>query len=176
MVNYGLGKIYKIEPITGGEDGDVYVGSTTKELLSQRMANHRADYKRWKNGKHRKVTSYDIFDKYGIDNCQITLLEQVNATCKDELNARERHYIESLACVNKCIVGRTVKEYRRLYYKDNREQIIAKQMAEYYGDNREQIIIKRKEYYQANREKLIAKMKEYHARKKQQQLKVESNT
>ena len=29
MVNYSFGKIYKIEPITGGEEGDVYVGSTT---------------------------------------------------------------------------------------------------------------------------------------------------
>ena len=40
MINYSNGKIYKIEPING-EDGDVYVGSTTKEYLSQWMATHR---------------------------------------------------------------------------------------------------------------------------------------
>ena len=36
MVNYNNGKIYKIEPLNG-EEGDIYIGSTTKEYLSQRM-------------------------------------------------------------------------------------------------------------------------------------------
>ena len=112
MVNYNNGKIYKIEPITGGEDGGIYVGSTTKELLSQRMATHRSNYKQWQNGKGGKVTSFDLFKKYGVENCHITLLEQVNATCKDELHARERHYIQSLACINRIVIGRTPKEYK----------------------------------------------------------------
>jgi hypothetical protein len=46
MTNYNNGKIYKIEPLNG-EDGDIYIGSTTKKLLCQRMASHRYDYKRW---------------------------------------------------------------------------------------------------------------------------------
>ena len=33
MVNYNNGKIYKIEPVNG-EEGDIYIGSTTKEYLS----------------------------------------------------------------------------------------------------------------------------------------------
>ena len=41
MVNYSNGKVYKIEPISGGEEGDVYIGSTTKRYLSQRMNTHR---------------------------------------------------------------------------------------------------------------------------------------
>ena len=36
-----------------------------------------------------KCKSYDLFDKYGIDNCQILLIEKVNATCKEELLSRE---------------------------------------------------------------------------------------
>ena len=52
MVNYNNGKIYLIEPIDG-EDGDVYVGSTTKIYLSQRMSEHRNSYNLWKQGKRR---------------------------------------------------------------------------------------------------------------------------
>jgi hypothetical protein len=114
MPNYNLGKVYKIEPIGGG---DIYIGSTTKPRLSQRMTGHRSSYKLWKNGKSNKVTSFDVFDKYGIENCQIVLLESVNAKTRDELTARERHYIKTSECVNKQIAGRTQTEYR----EDNKE-------------------------------------------------------
>ena len=50
MVNYGNGKIYKIEPICDHDEGEVYIGSTTKDYLSQRMDTHRADYKSWLKG------------------------------------------------------------------------------------------------------------------------------
>ena len=53
------GKIYKIEPING-EEGDIYIGSTTKERLSQRMTAHKGDYSKWLKGKHTKLTSFDI--------------------------------------------------------------------------------------------------------------------
>jgi hypothetical protein len=155
VVNYALGKIYKIAPIGGSADGDIYVGSTTKKL-SQRMACHRSDYKRWKEGKHHRTTSYDIFEKYGVENCVITLLEQVNATCKDDLNAKERHYIESLVCVNKCIVGRTPTEYR----EENRE-IVLKRKAVYREANREQLSTKQQEYAKANMEKILKQRAEF---------------
>ena len=47
MVNYTNGKIYKIVCLTTNQ---IYIGSTTKPL-STRLANHRADYKLYKNGK-----------------------------------------------------------------------------------------------------------------------------
>jgi hypothetical protein len=78
MVNYSNGKIYKIEAINTVEgDKHTYVGSTAKKHLSHRMDCHRRDYAQWKKGniKSSKITSFDIFDKYGIDNCQIILLE-----------------------------------------------------------------------------------------------------
>ena len=110
MINYSNGKIYKIEPING-EDGDVYIGSTTKEYLSQRMATHRGNYKFYLKGKGTTITSFKLFDKYGVDNCQILLLEAVNANSKDELHVREAHYIKTLDCVNKCIPLQTYREY-----------------------------------------------------------------
>ena len=68
-INYKNGKIYKIEPRGDHSEGDIYIGSTTKQYLSQRMVQHRGDYMRFKNGTHNKTNSFDLFDKYGVDNC-----------------------------------------------------------------------------------------------------------
>ena len=92
MVNYANGKIYKIESINATEgDPDIYIGSTTKFYLSERMVLHRRDYDQWKNGiiKVGKITSFDIFDKFGVENCRIVLLETFPCTSRDELFAKE---------------------------------------------------------------------------------------
>ena len=95
------GSIYKVEPINGGENGDVYIGQTKCNLLCQRMARHRADYRCWKNGKRPYYTVYGLFDKYEVGSCRIVLLESVYGT-QDYLNAREIHYIKTIDCVNIC--------------------------------------------------------------------------
>jgi hypothetical protein len=136
MVNYENSKVYKIEPIVDHPEEYIYIGSTTKKYLSQRMDTHRTDYKRWKNGKHpSKLTVYNLFDKYGIENCQILLLESVNANSKDELHSREAYYIRTLKCVNKVIPGRKKKQYDI----DNKDKI-----KEYYDSNKRKISEKRK--------------------------------
>ena len=101
--DFSKGKVYKIEPICDHDEGDIYIGSTTKDYLSQRLVMHRSNYKEWKQGKRPLTTSFNLFDKYGIKNCQIILLESVNAKNCNELEAREAHYIQSLKCVNKHI-------------------------------------------------------------------------
>ena len=101
--DYSKGKVYKIEPICVHEEGEIYIGSTTKDYLSQRMVMHRSNFKEWEQGKRPLTTSFNLFDKYGIKNCQIILLESVNAKNCNELEAREAHYIQSLKCVNKNI-------------------------------------------------------------------------
>ena len=153
MVNYSNGKIYKIEPIVEHDEGDIYIGSTTKQYLSQRMDKHRSEYKRWKKGTQKnKTMSYDIFDKYGLENCQIVLIECVDANSKDELHAREKHFIKLCKCVNRCTPNRThedIVEYFKVYNKEykinNKEKII-----EHYKNN----IEKRKEYYHENQIKI----------------------
>ena len=75
------------------------------------------------------VTSYNILKNANYD---IILLESVNCNSKDELHMKERHYIETLNCFNKYIVGRTHKEY----YKDNIEQIKDKQKEYKERDNK----------------------------------------
>ena len=152
MINYNNGKIYIIEPIIDHDEEDIYIGSTTKQHLSQRMAAHSYQYKRWKNNKTNKIMSYDLFDKYGFENCQIILLENVNVNTKDELKAKEMHYIKLMKCVNKCIPTRDIKTW----YLDNKTRI-----HEYYNENKDNIMEKHKKYYHDNKEKIIEQQRQY---------------
>ena len=121
MEKYLNSKIYKIEPING-EKGDIYIGSTSETLLKKRLASHITGFKRWKDGKRGKVSSFDLFEKYGVDKCTIVLIELINASSIYELKLKEAYYIKSLDCINKIIPLRSLKEY----YQDNRIAYIEK--------------------------------------------------
>lgn len=144
---YQHSKIYLIRPTCEHEEGDVYVGATT-QLLCKRMAKHRSDYITWKNGKRNLVMSFLLFDKYGVDNCAIELLEQLPYSTIEELRAREGFHQRSMKCINKCITGRTKHEY----YINNKDAIV-----KYREQNREHILQKRKEYYQNNKIQILEK-------------------
>ena len=158
MVNYNESKIYKIVSNVGNL---IYIGSTTKKYLSTRLAQHKNNYKAYKKGTMRKTTSYQLFDEYEPDNCEIILIENVNCNSKNELHARERYYIESFDCVNKCIPNRTDKER----YQENKEHIL-EQCKVYYEDNKEQISGKKKGWYQENKEQILQKQNEYNEKNK----------
>ena len=57
MVNYQLGKIYKIVDNT---NGNIYIGSTCEPTLARRLSNHVQDYKRYLMGKRGSYTSFQI--------------------------------------------------------------------------------------------------------------------
>ncbi len=156
MTNYNKGKIYKIEPICDHEENEIYIGSTTKDKLCQRMATHRVHYKQWKEGKRNKTMSHELFDKYGVENCSIVLIENVNANNKDELLAREKYYINSLKCVNKYVPRQTSHEY----YEKNKE-IIIENSKQYYELNKEKVKENVKKYSQDNKEKISERNKQY---------------
>tara|TARA_R110000765_G_scaffold257224_1_gene357514 strand:- start:10 stop:492 length:483 start_codon:yes stop_codon:yes gene_type:complete len=123
MVNYQNGKIYKI--VSDNTD-KIYIGSTTQRLISMRLSSHVRDFNAGKLLSSRHIL------KYG--NYSVCLVELFPCNSVDELNQRERHYIETLDCVNKCIPGRTKQEYT----EDNKEKIIASKR-QYYKDNKEKI-------------------------------------
>jgi len=154
MVNYTNSKVYKIWSTQGDK---IYVGSTTKQYLSQRMDNHRACYKCWKNGKSNMVTVYSIFEEYGLENCFIELIEAKDCKSKDELSQLEGKYIRELICVNRKIEGRSYKNY----YEENKEQMLENNR-KYNKDHKERISEKKKIYRQENKEKLSKKIKEYY--------------
>jgi hypothetical protein len=101
MVNYNLGKIYKIQQISG--EGEICLGMTTKKYLSSRFDTLRSNYKLWKEGKEFNDTfAFEIFDLYGIDNCAIVSVDITSGiTCKDELKARLMLWIQMRKCLNR---------------------------------------------------------------------------
>ena len=124
MVNYNNGKIYKIENMSGDM---CYIGSTTKDYLSKRMVQHRSDYKRFQHIEGvRNISVFRIFEKYGIDNCRIVLVELCPCDTRDELLKREAHYINTMECVNKykpILTEEDKVEYRRQYRDAHRKEL-----------------------------------------------------
>lgn len=178
MVNYELAKIYKIVDNT---NGNVYIGSTCEPTLARRLAKHRTNYRVYLNGKSHFVTSFEILKN---DNYNIILLEECkDITCKDQLHARERFYIENNTCINNVIPLRTHQEYynsnkdkileqAKNYRKANKDSLADKnkeryminreQVKEYRKANREMIAESNKQYYKLNKDKIRKRHKEYY--------------
>lgn len=83
MVNYLNGKIYKL---ASSQTDKVYVGSTTKLYLSQRMSEHKADYGR--SQRRNKVLASAEIVKYS--DCEIILLEIQKMNYKLRKNIGEK--------------------------------------------------------------------------------------
>ena len=139
------GKIYKI---TDNTNDNKYIGSTCK-TLKYRLSKHECDYKRFLKGIFNNVTSFDIIKN---NNYKIELLENCVVKTKKELLKRERLYIENNQCVNRCVPGRTNKEY----HEANKDQIKEYQK-EYKEANKKKIREQQKEYRKANRDKFNEK-------------------
>ena len=152
-VDYSKSKIYKLTTIH--DDELVYYGSTVNPLY-KRKGVHKDHFKTGKN-----ITSCQLF-QLGIDDVEITLVENVNCINKEELHKRERFYIDNNNCVNKVIPGRTKKER----YDDNKDKILERQK-KYYKELYKE---KQKEYYEDNKLKILEKkkvyMKAYYLKKK----------
>ena len=148
MSKYHNGKIYKIVDVGYNKQ---YFGSTI-ESLSKRMAKHRYKYKLYlTNEGQPRVSCYDIFEEYDIDNCKIDLVEYFSCETKEELFKREGEYIRNNDCVNKIIAGRTIQEYNA----ETKEQKRATNK-QYYETNKPSIQNKAKQYRDNNKEKIKA--------------------
>jgi len=179
-VDYSQGKIYKIVG-----NGKIYVGSTSRPL-SSRKAEHSYGFRKWKDGQHCYVSSFDCLSD---PECYIEILEMCPCSCVDELRKCERKWIEETECVNRKITGRTHIEYaksdqarekvktrieankeeilenKKAYYEANKDAILENKKA-YYEANKDAILEKSKAYYEANRDTMIQKQKERDNKKK----------
>ena len=135
---YKNGKVYKIVDVGYSM---CYIGSTCEELC-QRMARHRKDYRNYLKGGKYYLTSFKIFEKYGLDNCKIELLEKYPCDDKEELKKREGYCQQTMDCVNKQTAGQTKEEYRNR----NRDKINA-QKRNHYHNNSGEINEKAKQKY-----------------------------
>ena len=82
------------------------------------FSEHKIGYK---NGQKNKITTCHIlFNKHGIENCKIELVELFSCNSKEELGAREGFYIRQNICVNKIIPYKTEDEHKE--YERERHQ------------------------------------------------------
>ena len=145
-MNYTDTKIYKLECNVTGK---VYIGSTSRKYLSERLCHHRRDYELYKQGKCGYITSFKVLENNDYD---IVLIVNQHCNDKNERNALERHYIETIECVNKNHPGRTRKEYEII----NKDTIKANKK-KYQEDHKEETKLYKKEYYEKNKDKILAK-------------------
>ena len=125
MINYRLGKIYKL--VRKSDDVVIYVGSTCETALCKRLAKHKDTAKRCPNRKVYK----SINENGGWSNHAIILIEHCDCNSKDELHRKERDFIACFKPIgNNAIPLRTRKEY----YIDNIEKF-----EQYRVENKEKI-------------------------------------
>jgi hypothetical protein len=89
--NYSRGKIYKL---VCRKTGKQYFGSTTEPTLARRLAGHKCDIKRWKQGEFGFVSSFTILEE---NDYYIELVELVPCSSKDELTTREKYHIKNMS-------------------------------------------------------------------------------
>ena len=145
--------IYKISSTLGDK---IYIGSTTKQL-DQRLTSHKYNYNAWKNGTLKKrVSSFIVFDEYGIENCIIDLLEMFPNLSTEERRIKEGEYIKSMPCVNHNIAGTTKKESDKRYRDMNKDK-----RKKYIEENRTVIQQKTREWRDKNKERVAESNKAY---------------
>jgi hypothetical protein len=156
---YEHGKIYKI--ISPHTD-KIYVGSTCKKYLSQRLVKHKSDYKQWLKDNKNNLSSFRLLE---MGDVEIILLESVNCKTKDELHKKEREYIEKFKdiIINKNIPTRTKREW----YDINIEKI-KEQDKQYQKEHKKEISEKKKQYREKHKEELCKYSKEYRENHKEE--------
>jgi len=132
--------------IRSGQTDKVYIGSTFKKL-NIRLAQHRADYKRYTTkGEYHYVCSYDIvkFEDHYIE--ELKKYQGINAK---QLRENEGKIIKEMqtTAVNHGQAGRSTREWRN----DNKEYLRIKKQI-HYRDNREYLRIKKQIQYRENKD------------------------
>jgi len=136
MVNYQLGKIYKIVCRITGE---VYVGSTCEKTLARRLVAHRSACNRYiENQEGSKFSSFQIIQR---GDYYIELLENYPCNNSDELRKKEREWYDKTDCINQCrpyLFKEEMRVERLIYDEINKERIREKQK-QYVEENKERI-------------------------------------
>ena len=86
-----------------------------------------------------------------LKTVRLNWLKTYPCKTKEELLQREGHYIQTLECVNKTVVGRSKEEKKEIRKIKRREEYLA---------NKNNEKEKAKEYYHNNREYILAKGQE----------------
>jgi hypothetical protein len=181
MPDYQKAKIYKL---WSPSKNLVYYGSTTQSI-SQRLAKHLNSYKNYNEDNTKSYySSYLVLE---CEDYKIELVEEYACNNKQQLEKKEGEYTKTNECVNKCVAGRTRKEYRldnvnkikekkKQYANDNADKLKEQQkqwrventdkINQYKIDNADKIKEQRKQWYIANADKIKEYKKQYNLKKK----------
>ena len=108
MPDYSQGKIYAIK---SPSCDSIYIGSTTKKYLSQRMATHRCNYIGWFKNNSDWYSSFLVLS---FEDAYIELIEEYPCKSKEELVKRERNIIDTFDnCVNSYRPYQTIEEHKK---------------------------------------------------------------
>ena len=162
------GKIYQIY----ADDMPLsYIGSTVNGIRT-RLQNHRSAYRKapMKGGKVKRVSSFKMFEMYGVDKCKIRLLEAYPCKSNDELRKREEKHISGAQTVNINRAFRTAEDVK-MYYQRNKDKfkrryaekkdVIIPKVRAYQLKNKDKIKAYAAAYYQKNKKKIAARHREY---------------
>jgi len=143
------GIVYKCYSKT---DDKVYYGSTKN--LPQRIKSHGTKYNKTQSN-------------YIVGELEYEVLEEHDDIDRRDLEAKERIYIEKhkadkenpIVCINKNIPTQTSKEYNHKKYKENCEEMKAKQR-KYYWENVDKERARLRKHYYSVKDNVLKKRKE----------------
>lgn len=143
-------RFYRIHSLMGTEE---YIGST-KQPLSKRYADHTSAFKKG----HLTCRSRVLFEKYGVENCLITLIEEHELPTLEHALREERRIMEERKeyAVNRhrpIVSSDELKQERKELYITHREEI-----AEFYKQNRDRIKARCLKYYHENKQRIKPKL------------------
>ena len=168
MTDYKKGLIYTIR---SPHTDNIYIGSTCQRL-SKRLYVHKCNFRQYKNGAIKYMTSYKILE-YGDEYME--LLESYPCNSKIELHKREGELIRQYkdVCVNICVAGRTKKQYKmenkekiKQYQIENKEKINAREKIRYHN-NLEKERERSRNYRERNIEQSLARSRKYYLENKE---------
>ena len=133
-----FGRVYTIR---SHQTTDIYIGSTT-QTLSQRMTDHRKNYKQYLDKKKNYITSYEIVQ---YEDAYIELLFEGEFESVNYLHRKEGEYQREMDCVNKMIAGRTHKEWREAH-----KPHILERVKKYAVEHRDHILEYQQEWRKKN--------------------------
>ena len=155
--DYSQSKIYKI--ISDLTDM-IYIGSTKRVYLSDRLGKHNWEYREWLKGRKNYVSSFEIIK---LENFKIVLIENFPCNSKDELVQREQYYIDKYKSnlVNKnnsYITIEDKKEYKRLQQLNRDKDKKQAEHKKYVENNKEKVLENNNKSYHKNKYKYHIKI------------------
>lgn len=133
-------KIYKIWSKKGDK---IYVGSTSKQYLCSRKADHISSYRR---NKGQQCCSKILFDEYGVENCIFEVIEECE---KDKRYDREKYWIETLNSINRFKNLTQTIEEKKAYKAEWHQQKLHGENQEAYREKR---LLNHQKYREDNKE------------------------